>query len=56
MGQVNPLKRHPEGSKQLESLGVVTGQRQTLRLRFESVDAVLNRSAPTLVTYTVRAR
>jgi hypothetical protein len=40
----------------LESLGVVTGQRQTLRLRFETVDAALNRSAPTFATYTVRAR
>ena len=40
----------------LESLGVVTGQRETLRLRFETVDPVLNRSAPTFVTYTVRVR
>ena len=40
----------------LESLGLVTGQRETLRLRFETVDPVLNRSAPTIVTYTVRLR
>jgi hypothetical protein len=40
----------------LESLGVVTGQRETLRLRFETVDGVGNRSYPTTVTYTVRMR
>ena len=40
----------------LESLGVVTGQRETLRLRFETVDSVGNRSYTSAVTYTVRLR
>ena len=40
----------------LESLGVVTGQRESLWLRFETVDGVGNRSYATTVTYTVRMR
>ena len=40
----------------LESLGVVTGQRETLRLRLEAVDSVGNRSYTQVVTYTVRMR
>ncbi|WP_344189890.1 Ig-like domain-containing protein [Pedococcus aerophilus] len=40
----------------LAAQGVVTGQRETLRLRFEAVDPVGNRSFTTVATYTVRMR
>ncbi len=39
-----------------EARGLLTGKAQTVRLRFESVDAAGNRSAPTFVNWTVRAR
>ena len=39
-----------------EARGLLTGKAQTVRLRFEAVDAAGNRSAPTVVTWTVRAR
>ena len=40
----------------LESLGVLTGQRESLYLRLTTVDRVGNRSYTTVVTYTARLR